>query len=419
MNKKINILDLFSWCWWLSEWFFDDVYNFVGHIEMDKYASESLKTRILYHFLNKNNKIDEYKDLLKWVILNHELIEKYNLQDEINKVYNIAISDETYPNLLKKIKKNLKNKKLDIIIWWPPCQTYSQVWRARVWERISQDSRNFLYLQYVKFLRDLQPEIFVFENVPGLRTAGKGKYLQDMQKAFDEAGYHLEVWKSIEQYMPNFWIPQNRKRLIIIGWKKWSKLISNYPDFKKYYKDYEYKVSDFLSDLQPIDQWGWEYIMKYKKDNKLLEELWLKHKGINFVTQHVTRPIREVDREIYKIAVEKYNKNIKLKYNELPQHLQFHKNTKSFLNRFNVVAWNDKITSTVVAHLSSDWHYYIHPDIKQNRSISIREAARLQTFPDDFKFEWPRTAIFKQIWNAVPPMFSKIVASELKKYFNK
>jgi DNA (cytosine-5)-methyltransferase 1 len=75
------------------------------------------------------------------------------------------------------------------------------------------------------------------------------------------------------------------------------------------------------------------------------------------------------------------------------------------------------VTSTVVAHISADGHYYIHPDIKQNRSISVREAARIQTFPDDFKFEGTRTAVFKQIGNAVPPMFSKILADKMKQYF--
>lgn len=420
MNKKINILDLFSWCWWLSEWFFAENYSFVWHIEMDKYACESLKSRVIFHFLDKNWKLDEYKLFLKWEITRDEIVKKYNLEEEIEKVYNTEISDETYKNILKNIKKNLWKEKLQIIIWWPPCQTYSQIWRARVWEKISQDPRNLLYLQYAKFLKDLQPEMFVFENVPGLRSAWKWKYLKDMEKAFDEAWYYIEKWKDIEQYMPSYWIPQNRKRLIIIWWKKKSKIISNYPDFKSLHnKNYEYKVNDFLSDLQPIKEWWWKLIMKYKKENEILEKLWIRNKNIDFITNHITRPIREIDREIYKIAVKKYNQWEKLKYNELPENLQIHKNKNSFLNRFNVVAWNDKITSTIVAHISADWHYYIHPDIKQNRSVSIREVARLQTFPDDFKFEWPRTSIFKQIWNAVPPLFSKIIAKELKKYFNK
>lgn len=434
MIKKIYVLDIFSWWGGLTEWFLKENYSFIGHIEMDNYACESLKTRILFDYLNKIWKLGDYKEYLKksWDLNSNKnknftkiflerdkLIKKYKLEKEIGKVYNTEISDVTYPELLYKLKKNLWNKKLDILIWWPPCQTYSQIWRARVWAEICKDPRNFLYLQYVKFLKDLQPEMFVFENVPGLKTAWKWKYLEDIKKAIEDAWYYIETdEKIVKQYMPDYGIPQNRTRLILVWWKKNSKIIKKYPDFQKN-KNYSYKVNDFLKDLPKIKEWWWLDIMKYSESNKLLENLWIRNKNLNFITSHYTRPIREIDRKIYKIAVKKYNKWDNLKYTDLPKKLQTHKNTKTFQNRFNVVRGNDKITSTIVAHISSDGHYYIHPDIKQNRSISIREAARLQTFPDDFKFEWPRTAIFKQIWNAVPPMFSNIVAKELKKYFNK
>lgn len=435
MAKKINVLDIFSWCGGLTEWFLKENYSFIGHLEMDKYACESLKTRILFDYLNKNWKIDEYKKYLNFawqfdvtkknnfnnIFLERDrLIEKYNLQKEIEKVYNVEISDETYPDVLSKLKKNLWKDKLHVLIWWPPCQTYSQIWRARVWEKICKDPRNFLYKQYAKFLKDLQPEIFVFENVPGLKTAWKGKYLEDIKKAIYDAWYYIETdEEKVKQYMPNFWIPQNRTRLILMWRKLDSKIIKDYPDLNKYHKSYDYKVSDFLSDLPRIKEWWGKELMNYLDNNNLLNNLWIRNKDIDFVISHYTRPIRELDREIYKIAVKKYNKWDNLRYTDLPEELQTHKNKKTFQNRFNVVRWDHKITSTVVAHISSDGHYYIHPDIKQNRSISIREAARLQTFPDDFKFEWPRTAIFKQIWNAVPPMFSNIIAKELKKYFNK
>lgn len=368
----------------------------------------------MFHFLRQNNKLSEYLDFLIWKKTRDYFVEKYNLQNQLDKVYNIEISDFTYDGILKKIRSNLGKRTLNLIIWWPPCQTYSQIWRARVWEKINQDSRNFLYIQYVKFLKDLQPEMFVFENVPWLKTAWKWKYFSDIKKAINEVWYEFEAR---EQYMPDYWIPQNRKRLIIIWWRKWLKKINHYPNFSSLKKRYSYKVNDFLKDLIPINHGWWEYIMPYKWENKLLNVLWIRQSWLNFVTYHITRPIRELDRKIYKIAVQKYNNKEKLKYNELPENLQTHKNKSIFLNRFNVVSGNDYVTSTIVAHLSSDGHYYIHPDIKQNRSISIREAARLQTFPDDFQFEGSRTSIFKQIWNAVPPMFSEIVAKKLRSYF--
>ncbi|MDP9211490.1 MAG: DNA cytosine methyltransferase, partial [Thermoproteota archaeon] len=131
---------------------------------------------------------------------------------------------------------------------------------------------------------------------------------------------------------------------------------------------------------------------------------------------HITRPNTKRDLDIYKIALEKHSKGRLLKYNELPKHLVTHQNIKAFLDRFKVVDSNARAAQTIVAHISKDGHHFIYPDKKQLRSLSVREAARLQTFPDSYKFEGSRTAQFKQIGNAVPPLFSSILAKELIKF---
>jgi site-specific DNA-cytosine methylase len=120
---------------------------------------------------------------------------------------------------------------------------------------------------------------------------------------------------------------------------------------------------------------------------RYLEQFELRN-GIDILTQHVARPHRELDKEIYKEAVRKWNlKKERLNYNDLPERLKTHNNRSSFFDRFKVVAADFPYSQTVVAHIAKDGHYYIHADINQNRSISVREAARLQSFPDDYYFE--------------------------------
>ena len=167
---------------------------------------------------------------------------------------------------------------------------------------------------------------------------------------------------------------------------------------------------------------GSDRYLKYRtKPTEYLTKTAIRN-GIDILTQHVARPHTAQDKKIYHIAVSKWNKEKeRLDYNDLPGHLKTHKNRHSFFDRFKVVAQNLDHAQTVVAHIAKDGHYYIHPDIEQNRSITVREAARLQSFPDDYYFEGVkegknRTAAFKQIGNAVPPLMAEGIAKEIAKY---
>ena len=138
------------------------------------------------------------------------------------------------------------------------------------------------------------------------------------------------------------------------------------------------------------------------------------------ITFHCARPNCERDLNIYRRAVALWNRSQqRLSYDQLPENLKTHANQTTFLDRYKVVAADEKASQTVVAHIAKDGHYYIHPDINQNRSITPREAARLQTFPDDYYFESAsgkpsRTDAFKQIGNAVPVLLAQKIANRLK-----
>ena len=405
-----TVLDLFAGAGGLSEGFIRSGYEMIGHIEMDKNACDTLITRMIYHSLRKKGKLEEYHRYIRGEISRDELIEKYNLQKERDSVICATINEDNVRRLIKDIKTLLNGKKLDFIVGGPPCQAYSYIGRARDLMKMHTDERNYLYKYYVEFLKALKPKIFVFENVPGLLSAGKGKYLKDMQDLMSKAGYTTD-YKVLNA--ADYGVPQNRKRIILVGWRKNTQLKS-YPEFKTVVR--KYKVKDFLQDLPKIQAGGGEAISTYEKRNKLLMDLGITDPEFNYLMDHISRPNTQQDLEIYRLVVLAKQNGMNMMYNTLPERLKSHNNENGFLDRFKVVDDNAPGSQTVVAHIAKDGHYYIHPDINQNRSLTVREAARLQTFPDDYKFEGQRGPQFKQIGNAVPPMLSEIIAKELLKY---
>ncbi|MDV3929227.1 DNA cytosine methyltransferase [Elizabethkingia anophelis] len=416
MPKKLTYIDLFAGAGGLSEGFIRAGFEPVAHVEMDKAACLTLKTRVAYHYLKSENRYDEYVSYLKGEISREELYNK--IPDDLSKsVINLPIGEDYNDTIHKEIKAQLKKKSVDLIIGGPPCQAYSLVGRARSADNMKGDKRNYLYVQYAGYLEKYQPKLFVFENVYGLLSAGSGVYLENMKKLFFKKGYDIKIFKLEAN---NFGVLQNRKRIIIIGWKR--SLNIELPDLEAIKSLAEYKVSSVLEDLPEVQAGeSLSRYLTYKTDtNNYLENSYIRN-GIGILTQHTARPHTEQDKEIYRIAVQKWNnKKERLNYNDLPETLKTHKNRSSFFDRFKVVASDKHFSQTVVAHIAKDGHYYIHPDIKQNRSLTVREAARLQSFPDDYFFEGikdgqARTPAFKQIGNAVPPLMAYEIAEKIRK----
>lgn len=396
MNNKI--IDLFAGAGGLSEGFRRNNFNIVAHVEMDQNAALTLKTREAYYYC-KNNNLNYYIKYLKKEISREDFYSKIPT-NILDKVINKEISKETLKDIFNQIDSKLNSENVLGIIGGPPCQAYSIAGRSRK-KDMDDDPRNFLYKYYLKFIEKYKPSFYVFENVQGIFSAKSGTIFKDIEKGMNNLGYTFE-YKLLNS--KDFGVVQERKRVIIIGFKK--ELDIHYPIFEK--SKLNYNIRDLFEDLPPIKAGGVNN--KYKQNaNNCLVDLKIRNKNWNILTYHETRNLNNNDAEIYKL----YIKNKKLKYTDLPDKLIKHNNKNSFLDRFKVVEY-DKACHTMVAHISKDGHHYIHPDLKQCRSLSVREAARIQSFPDDYYFESSKTSAYKQIGNAVPVLMAEIIAKKIK-----
>ena len=433
------VIDLFAGAGGLTEGFLNEGYKFVAHVEKEYWACETLKTRIMFYYLKEKNDLETYNKYLKAsddyrkISENRKIVfKKYPELEEIlektvlNKKFGDTKRDKDATDINEIFKmindsmKYLGEKKIDLIIGGPPCQAYSVIGRSRMKEKVNEDERNYLFYYYRDIVKKYKPKMFIFENVPGIFTAQEGKIFDEISKEFEKIGYILKIGKKEKreenlQEAVNYGVYQTRKRVILFGVKKGLKY--DYPDFTKYAEKFNEKIStkNAISDLNNLkDGEGKDRkLIKYNKPANSEYEEYLRRDSIG-ILNHKARKLNERDRKIYALAIEKSKKNEKMYYSELPKELKTHKNEKSFSDRFKVHGM-EEVPHTIVAHISKDGHYNIHPDVKQCRALTVREAARIQSFPDNYLFEGPRTAQYIQVGNAVPPLLSIAIARALKK----
>lgn len=414
----MNFIDLFAGTGGLSEGFIRAGFEPIAHIEMDGYACNTLKTRAAFHYLKANNQLSTYTEYLKHKQPKEDGQKLWSQvpADIVNSVIQEAIGENTVDSIFERVDALADGREIDIIVGGPPCQAYSVAGRARKGDAMHTDPRTELYKYYVKFIERYEPKMFVFENVLGIKTSKNGEHFCNLQTLVRELGYEIEAR---EQVASNFGVLQNRQRMIIVGWK--NDLPLTYPQLE--IMPSKYKIADDLFADLPNRVNGEGDLFELIEYTKPISEMkYLRDSGIrgefDYTTQHIARPNNINDREIYKMAVELWlTKRRRLQYKDIPARLQTHKNKESFQNRFQVVD-PDGCSHTVVAHIAMDGHYYIYPTknptIENVRSITIREAARLQSFPDDYFFEGSRSAAFKQIGNAVPVVMAEKIAVCIK-----
>ncbi len=399
MNK---IIDLFAGAGGLSEGFRRNHFDIIAHVEMDKEAAYTLKTREAYYYCKKK-KLNYYNQYLKKEITRDELYSKIP-QKILDKVINKEINKNNIKDIFKEIDQKINDDSILGIIGGPPCQAYSVVGRSRK-KDMDNDPRNFLYKYYLKFIEKYKPKFYVFENVQGIFSAKNGTVFKDIEKGMNKLGYTFEYELLNSK---DFGVVQDRKRVIIIGYKK--SLNLHYPIFQK--TKFNFDIKALFEDLPFLNdgQTNNNYI---KQTNDCLKKLKIRDSKWNILTYNEARKVNSNDKEIYKICIKCKN----IKYKDLPEKLIKHNNKNSFEDRFKVVDYH-KPCQTMVAHIAKDGHHYIHPDIKQCRSITVREAARIQSFPDDYYFESSRTNAYKQIGNAVPVLMAEKIAKKIEESLN-
>lgn len=391
-KSSFKFIDLFAGCGGLSEGFYKLGFEALAHVEIDKAACHSLRTRMEYY---------GYSDV----------------QDSVLEM------DITKPEVITRLVEIVGDNNVDLIIGGPPCQSFSSLGRAKDENGMANDPRNYLFESYIKVLNKFKPSVFVFENVTGLLTAKiKGKHISST--IFDKLRKNYKLISEPNEMVLNsadYGVPQIRKRVIIIGVRKDLNLNPEeiYTGITKTHFDPKFHkssselikyvtVKDAIFGLPKLKPGQGSKEIPFKPNGK--NEFLQKIENSDKLRDHVSRNLNEKDIERYTLM----SKN-KWTFQQLLENKPDlnHAKQRVFGNSY-VVQWWDEPAKTIIAHLYKDGNQFIHPDHTQGRSITPREAARLQSFPDNFVFEGSRTEIFKQIGNAVPPLFAEAIAKSIK-----
>lgn len=405
-TNKIKSIDLFAGCGGLMDGFEQSgFYKTLAAVEWEKALCENLKIRL--------------KD--KW---------KYHNSEEIVMQFDIQRTDELFEGWNEEkygVSKGLdyivnKNSGIDIIIGGPPCQAYSIAGRVRDENGMRDDYRNYLFESYLKVVKKYSPKLFVFENVPGLLSAKPGdrNIVDIIKEQFEEVGYSiLEDLKNAIIDFTEYGVPQNRKRIIIVGLNKSyfdnsDEILKEFYEIilPKYKSSRKTTVRDAISDLPKLFPLDYDIKFNGRRTSYTLPE--------PFIQNHVARWHSERDKNVFKLLTTdiESGRNEYVSTEKLKELYMRITGKNSNVHKYYVLRW-DKPSNLIPAHLYKDGLRHIHPDSSQLRTLTVREAARLQTFPDDYIFYGSNTETYKMIGNAVPPLFSKKLALALKEFLDK
>ena len=403
--KKIKFIDLFAGCGGLFDGFMQSgMYEPVASVEWEKAPVEVLKNRLK----TKWNVEDPDKEVIRFDIQREE--ELFN-----------GFDDPEYGKHIGLDSLVDEKKGIDIVIGGPPCQAYSVAGRSA--GRMKGDYRNYLFEHYISVINRYQPKLFVFENVPGMLSAmPDGTPITDLiRRDLSKTGY--EIINNIKDFalidMSQYGIPQTRKRVILIGVRK-DAFENPQEVLRDFYENYLYPfktdkvktVKDAIGDLQ-----SWHPVKPYKENGKNIA---YESEGDSDLSWQTPRYQNERDINVFKTLAEDIESG-ENKYQSTDNLIKLYEQTtgkKTSVHKYHVLR-KDEPSTTILAHLHKDGFRFIHYDSKQARTITVREAARIQTFADDFEFPCSMGAAYKMIGNAVPSEFARILSVAIQEFYKK
>lgn len=339
---KYNAIDLFCGCGGLSFGFEQAGFNVILGIDNDRKALDTFE-------LNHNGALSICGD----------------------------ITNITYENDIVPL---IGDKTIDIIIGGPPCQGMSISGPRKF-----NDTRNKLYLSYIRLVEEIKPKMFIIENVPGLVSLFNGEIKNSIIDAFQIMGYSI-MYKIM--CASDYGVPQNRKRVVFVGIRNGE---FSYPE----HADKMVTCEMALSDLNPLNDFLGEEEMNYYTE-ATNDYQQLMRKKSNKVHNHVAANHSEKVKKIISLVPEGGN------YKDLPEE---YRKTRNFH-----VAWTRFPKNKPAPTIDTGHRHHFH--YEYNRVPTVRECARLQSFPDDFIFLGNKTEQFRQVGNAVPPIMAKAIAEQ-------
>lgn len=393
---RVKTIDLFAGCGGLTEGFAQTgLYETLACVEWEAAQCKNLTKRLLE----------------KWRITDAaQRVIRFDIQ-RTDELLN-GFSDPDYGE--SKGLDELVSGNLDLVIGGPPCQAYSIAGRIRDEHGMKNDYRNYLFESYLRVVEHFQPKAFVFENVPGILSAKPdGTPIVDLiQKQFTDANYVIlpDLKKAVVD-VAEYGVAQKRKRVIILGLNRKeygeaaeSLLEKFYQQILPSYKERRSKtLRDAIGDLPGLYPTGRVTVIDGRKTAHSVADSSIKNHISRFQNQRDIQLFSMLARDI-ETGEEKYlsieaRKDLYTRYT----------GKDSNIHKYNVLRW-DEPSTTIPAHLCKDGLRHIHPDSKQARTITVREAARIQSFPDDYEFIGSMTDQYRMIGNAVPPEFARRLA---------